>query len=62
MKKKKKPTSKHEIIMDYEQAMETIIRIEENPSFFGLKKTDVPCIVVDEHGEYEIRIGNKDVG
>ena len=60
MKKKKKPTSKHEIIMDYEQAMETIIRIEENPSFFGLKKTDVPCIVVDEHGEYEIRIGKKD--
>ena len=45
--------------MDYEQAMETIIRIEENPAFFGLKKTDVPFIVVDEHGEYEIRIGKK---
>ena len=43
--------------MDYEQAEETVIRMEENPSFFGLKKTDVPCIVVDEHGEYEIRIG-----
>ena len=43
--------------MDYEQAMETIIRIEENPAFFGLDKTDVPFIVIDEHGEYEIRIG-----
>ena len=60
MGKKKKPNSKHEIIMDYEQAMETIIRIEENPAFFGLDKTDVPFIVVDEHGEYEIRIGKKD--
>ena len=57
MGKKKKPNSKHEIIMDYEQAMETIIRIEENPAFFGLKKTDVAYINVDEHGEYEIRIG-----
>ena len=60
MGKKKKPTSKHEIKMDHETVIETIIRIEENPSFFGLDKTDVPCIVVDEHGEYEIRIGKKD--
>ena len=57
MGKKKKPTSKHEIKMDHETAIETIIRIEENPAFFGLKKTDVAYINVDEHGEYEIRIG-----
>ncbi len=46
--------------MDYEQAMETITRMEENPSFWNLKKTDVPCVVVDENGEYEIIIGKKD--
>ena len=41
MANKKKPTSKHEIKMDHETAIETIIRIEENPAFFGLKKTNV---------------------
>ena len=60
MGKNKKPTSKHEIKMDHEIAIETITRIKENPAFFGLKKTDVAYINVDEHGEYEIRIGKKD--
>ena len=46
--------------MDHEIAIETITRIKENPAFFGLKKTDVAYINVDEHGEYEIRIGKKD--
>ena len=57
MGKKKKPTSKHEIKMEHETGIETITRIKENPAFFGLKKTDVAYINVDEHGEYEIRIG-----